>query len=298
MYTNNPLEAVMIVPRATPSFAYAVPLYIQIAEGLISQVESGELAPGDQLPPERELSEKLEVNRMTLRRALRVLEAQGLLVRKQGVGTFIAAPKIDRPVDTIYRFTRGMQSRGYTPGTRLISCEQAFAEAALARELALPVSAPVFRILRLRTVNQEPVLLESYTIPARLFPGLDLHDLESRSIYEVMESEYGVTIAGAHQSFEPVVASTFEAELLGVHLGAPLMLERRVSFDKDSRPVEFGRDRYRGDRFRFVTAAFPGDLAMSPTPGLGNIQIKDSLPTPPDGLSDAPPGGERLPDQL
>ena len=251
-----------------PPLAYSIPLYIQIAEGLVGQVESGELAPGDRLPPERELSEKLGVNRMTLRRALRVLEAQGLVVRRHGVGTYIAEPKIDRRMDTVFRFTRGMQSRGYTPGARLISLEQTFMDAALARELALPLSSPAFHIRRLRTVNQEPVLLESYTLPAGRFPGLQRYDLEARSIYEIMESEYGVTIARARQSFEPVVASAFEAELLGVRPGAPLMLEKRTSFDQDDRPVEYGKDRYRGDRFRFVTEAVPMDIISNGYPGI------------------------------
>ena len=241
--------------------AYSVPLYVQIAEGFAGQIESGELAPGNRLPPERELSERLGVNRMTLRRALRVLELQGMLIRKHGIGTFIAEPKIDRQMDIVFRFTRGMQKRGYTPGARLISIEQIPLGAALARELEVPTSSMAYKILRLRSINQEPVMLESYTIPALRFAGLDHYDLENRSIYEVVETEYGVTIVSARQSFEPVIANDFEAGLLGVRVGAPLMLETRVSLDKNHCPVEYGKDRYRGDRFRFVTeAAAPFDL--------------------------------------
>jgi GntR family transcriptional regulator len=250
----------MITLNQPRPLAYSVPLYIQIAEGLVTLIESGELSSGDRLPPERELSEKLGVNRMTLRRALRVLEAQGLIVRKHGVGTYIAEAKIDRQMNTIFRFTLGMQKRGFEPGTRLISFEQTLADSVLADELAVSVSSPVYRIRRLRTINQEPVLIEGYTIPIQLFPGLDRHDLENRSIYEVMENEYGVSIVHARQSFEPIVASPFEAELLGVWEGAPLMLEKRVSFDQEDRPVEYGKDRYRGDRFRFVTEAAPFNL--------------------------------------
>lgn len=247
----------MILPYQKSYLEYSIPLYIQIAEGLIGRIESGELVPGDRLPPERELSEKLGVNRMTLRRSLRVLEAQGLIVRKHGVGTYVAEPKIDRQMDAVFRFTRGMEKRGYTPGARLISLEQTMVDAALARELAVPVSSSAYRIIRLRSINQEPVLIESYTIPIQRFPGLDAHDLEKRSIYEVMESEYGISIARARQSFEPVLATAFESELLDVKIGAPLMLERRISFDQKDQPVEYGRDRYRGDRFRFVTEAAP-----------------------------------------
>lgn len=238
----------------------SIPLYIQIAEKLISQIETGELAPGDRLLPERELSEKLGINRMTLRRALRVLEYQGLVVRKHGVGTFIGEPKIDRPMDVLFRFTRGMQKRGLTPGAKMISFEQTPVDAGIGRDLGIPPSSPVYKILRLRTINKEPVMLEGYTIPVQLFPGLGSYDLEKRSIYEVMETEFGVKIARARQSFEPVVATAFEAELLGVWVGAPLMLEKRVSFDKDNNPVEYGKDRYRGDRFRFIAEAAPFDF--------------------------------------
>ena len=252
MYTTNPLP-----PR---ELSYSIPLYVQIAEGLMAQIESGELSPGDQLPAERDLSHKLGVNRLTLRRALRVLESQGLIVRKHGIGTYIAEPKIERRMEVVFRFTRGMQTHGYTPAAKIISLETSVVEASLARELAMPVSSLAYLILRLRSVNQEPVMLESYTIPTQRFPGLDRYDLENRSIYEVMETVYGVTIVRARQSFEPVVASDFEAGLLNVEVGAPLMLERRLSFDNQGRPVEFGKDRYRGDRFRFVTEAAPFDL--------------------------------------
>ncbi len=235
----------------------AAPLYSQISESLLECIESGALAPGDRLPPERELSQMLGVNRLTLRRALRMLEQQGLLTRLQGKGTYVAEPKIEREAGRLVSFTRGMSRRGYSVGTRLVSVEQRPVEASLARELKLPASAPVYSIVRLKTLNQEPVLIERYTIPVRRFPGLDRFDLEARSIYDILQAEYSVTIQRARQSLEPVGADEFDASLLGIAEGAPLMLERRLSFDQDGDPVEYGRDLYRGDRFRFVTEMAP-----------------------------------------
>jgi GntR family transcriptional regulator len=103
-------------------------------------------------------------------------------------------------------------------------------------------------------------MLESYKIPVQRFPGLDRYDLEKRSIYEIMESEYGVPITRARQSFEPVIATEFEANLLKINIGEALMLEKRLSYDGNNLPVEYGKDRYRGDRFRFVTEAAPFTL--------------------------------------
>jgi GntR family transcriptional regulator len=235
----------------------SVPLYAQIAESLLDQIESGKLTSGDRLPSERELSEKLGVNRLTLRRALRMLEDQGLLMRRRGSGTYVAQAKMEWQAGRLIPFTQGAQRRGYTPGAKVILFERHPVEAAIAKELGLPVSAAVYYVHRLRLVSQEPVLLERFTVPCNRFPGLEQHDLAQRSLYEVMETEYRVCISRARQSLEPVIATEYEAKLLGVRPGAPLMLERRLALDQEGQPVEYGKDLYRGDRFRFVTEVAP-----------------------------------------
>ncbi|MBI5035017.1 MAG: GntR family transcriptional regulator [Chloroflexi bacterium] len=247
------MKTVISLQRSTNRLSVAAPLYTQIAESLLDQIESGKLVPGQRLAPERELSQTLGVNRVTLRQALQLLEAQGLLIRRQGHGTYIAEPKIERQAGKLFSFTRGMERRGYKPGAQVIVFNERPVEASIAVHLKLPVSAPVYEVHRLRTVNEEPVLLEQFTIPVHRFPNLDKHDLANRSMFEVMEKEYGVVVSQARQSLEPVVATEYEAGLFGITMGAPLMLERRLSFDKDSLPVEYGKDLYRGDRFRFVT---------------------------------------------
>ena len=229
------------------------PLYSQIAERLTERIKAGKLATGSRLPPERELSQALGVNRMTLRQALHMLETQGLLVRRQGDGTYVAEPVIERQAGKLFSFTRGMAQRGYKPGGQIVLFTQRPVDAAMARNLKLRVDSPVYDLHRLRFIEDEPVMLERFVISVQLFPELTQHDLAHRSIYEVMEKEYGVQVHQARQSLEPVLAGKYEAGLLGIKPGAPLMLERRVSFDKDGRPLEYGGDLYRGDRFRFVT---------------------------------------------
>jgi GntR family transcriptional regulator len=259
MISGDPGGSTVIDPPVNRLIS-AVPLYVQIAESLMDRIDSGELSAGDRLPPERTLSEMLGVNRLTLRRALRVLAGEGLLVRRQGKGTYIARPKIERHAGSLVSFTRGMQRSGYTPGAKILSFTQSPADASLSKELQMPTSAAVYLVHRLRTLNREPVLLERYTIPAARFPDLKRFDLETRSLYEIFEREYGVAVRRARQSLEPVSATEYEARLLNVEPGAPLMLERRTSFDEKGRPVEQGKDLYRGDRFRFVTEIAPAEL--------------------------------------
>ncbi len=228
------------------------PLYSQIAASLQRRIAAGRLAPGTRLPPERELSEMLRVNRMTLRQALHELEAQGLLIRRQGDGTYVSEPVIERQAGKLISFTYGMQRRGFKPGAKIVCFAKRRVDASLAAHLKLRASL-VYDLHRLRYINDEPVLLERFTIPVERFPDLEKHDLAHRSMYEVMSQEYGIGVVNARQSLEPVSAARYEAKLLQVKVGAPLMLEKRLSFDKNNQPVEYGSDLYRGDRFRFVT---------------------------------------------
>jgi GntR family transcriptional regulator len=155
----------------------SVPQYIQIADSLLNQIESGELAPGTRLPPERKLSDLFDVNRLTLRRALSRLEAQGLIIRQHGKGNFIAEPKIERQTGRLISFTNGMKRRGLAPGANVINIEQQPVEAAIAKQLKVPVLTQVFHVLRLRMIRQEPAMLEKLWVPVHYFPGLEYQDL-------------------------------------------------------------------------------------------------------------------------
>jgi GntR family transcriptional regulator len=233
----------------------SLPLYVQIAEGLIERIESGDLLAGERLPPERELSKSLSVTRATLRQALQLLESEGLLVRRQGSGTYIAEPKIERSTAKLNPFTTGMRKSGYKPGASVISFEQRLAKVSIASRLSLPVSTPLYYCHRVRSLNGEPTMLEKFYLPASFFPDLSEEMLQDASVFEVLEKTYSVRVVRAEQSLEAVVASEYEAGLLEVDKGAPLLLERRVAFDQNDRPVEYAKDLYRGDRFRFVMSS-------------------------------------------
>jgi len=237
-----------------------LPIYIQIADTLLERISSGELAPEQRLPSERALSQTLNVSRMTLRAALRVLDNKGLLVRRPGDGTYIAKPKIERQADKLVPFTESMSSRGYQASAKLIVFERRLAEVSVANKLKLNVSAPIYYFQRLRFINQEPVLLETCMLPIYRFPNFEHHDLEMNSVYEILETEYGITPHHSEQSLEAVSATDFEAEWLGCQTGCSLMLERRLVFDEQNLPLEFGHDLYRGDRFRFVTEIAPLEM--------------------------------------
>jgi GntR family transcriptional regulator len=231
-------------------------IYVQIAESLAQQIRSGDLQIGDRLPPERQLAEELGVSRMTVRQALALLEEQGLIERLPGVGSFVCKPKIEQPVDVLIGFSHNLLRRGFQPGARLLKLELQRANRPVAEALCIAVGEPVYFIHRLRLANNLPVALEFSFFPARLCPRLEAHDLTHRSIYTILIEEYGIHLQGANQVLEPTTARPYEAHLLKIPEGSPLMLIRRISYGPDQQPIEYAKDLYRGDCFRFIVRSY------------------------------------------
>lgn len=227
--------------------------YQQIADTIQDKIESGELQNGERLQSERALSSHLGVNRLTVRRAFNVLENRGLVDRRQGGGTYVTSQRIERPASQLVPFTVAMSELGVKPGARIIAFEKEPADQSLAELLRIPAGSLLYHIFRVRLADEEPAVIEQFFTSCQLFPNFENHDHETRSGYEIMETEYGISVVHAEQSLEPVVATKYEAGLLGIPQNAPLMLERRLAFDKNDHPIEYGKDLFRGDLFKFIT---------------------------------------------
>ncbi len=238
-------------------------LYMQVAEALTERIEQGSLAPGDRLLSERGLAEDFGVNRRTIRQALDVLTRRGQVERRRGSGTFISEPRLERGASEFFHFTERLRERGYVTGAKVMALERVSSSQKTADELGLTVGVEILRFHRLRTVNGSPIVIETFSVPAVLVPGIEDHDLGQRSFYEILRSEYGIEMERSRQSLEAVVLSELEAQWLQTEPGAAGMLERRLSFDRDGRPVESGTDLYRGDRVRFNTEAATISVAPS-----------------------------------
>lgn len=229
-----------------------LPYYYQLREALRDQILSGAWPPGTQLPTEAEICRTFEVSRTTVRQALAELLNEGLIRKEKGRGTFVAEPKIrERLVERLTGFCEDMVAQGLRPETRVLEQTVVPAPRAIASWLEMEPGDDVIRIRRLRLVQGEPLLLVTSYIPRQRCPGLAEDDLESHSLYELLEREYGLQLARGRRYIEAVAASDQEAQLLGVAKGAPLLYLRSVTYLTDGRPVEYYEAKHRGDRSRF-----------------------------------------------
>lgn len=219
------------------------------------------LSPGDLLPAERLLAQELGVARMTLRRALDSLVAEGTLVRRPGSGTFLAGQQKVSQRLAASSFSADMRARGLRPDSHTVSARVSPAGAMLAAVLGIAPQAEILHVRRVRLADDVPMALEDLHVPLTVAPGLTGADLEGASFYDLLATRFGTPISDGTQSVEPALAGTDEAQLLGVSSGDPVFLFERTSRLHDGRIAEFVRSIYRGDRYRIVVDIFPPPTA-------------------------------------
>ncbi len=228
---------------AAPSFS---PLYQQIKGLLTRSLGSGEWKAGEALPAEPELAQRFKVSQGTVRKALDALTADGLLVRRQGKGTFVAT---HAEAQVQYRFLRLMPDQGPREAMqrRFIDFRRLRAPADIARSLDLKAGDGVLQLRRLLLAGDTPVVLDDIWLNARLFKGLTAERLQAYRgpMYGLFEAEFGVQMIRAEEKIRAVAADEAEAALLGVTAQAPLLLVERRSYTYADRPVELRRGLYR-----------------------------------------------------
>ncbi|MBP1038084.1 GntR family transcriptional regulator [Serratia fonticola] len=228
------------------SQAAAAPRYIQLANSLEIAIKQRVLGVGDFLPPERVLAEALDLSRVTVSKAMRLLEEQALVSRQQGIGTRVAM-HIGYSLNQDNGFTAQVLRSGSSVSNQwlLRSCIKAPSEVAKALELAS--DSIVVKLRRLRLMDGNPVSLETTYIPTRFLP--DPEELE-HSLYALWKSR-GIVPEGRHFLLKAVASSDENASLLNVQSGAPLLRIVQISRNVQGEVLEFSETLCRSDVYEF-----------------------------------------------
>jgi GntR family transcriptional regulator len=230
-----------------------VPLYYQLISIIKRNLSVGFLKPGDMIPSEVELCEALGISRSTVRQAIGELESEGLVVRRRGKGTFISEPKLFRAVEDIYSFTSEMKAMGLSPSSIAHGFESITPtdDVAKAMELADPTQK-VYKIVRLRCANDEPLLLETTFIPVYLLPGLSKEAVETGSLYKLLRDSGQMVPDLAEETYEAMVIDESAAALLKCKPGIGGFFVERRTWGKNGKIFELTQSVIRGDRSKFV----------------------------------------------
>ena len=228
-----------------------LPLYHQLKKVIEEHIDSQEWLPGMRLPSERELCDQFQVSRITVRQAITELVNAGRLNRHQGIGTFVASPRIEQNLTHLVGFTQDMQARGKRPGSRIIEQKALPAPPHIARALQIQSGDSMVMLKRLRLTDGEPMAIEIAYLPGSICDGLAEEDMHDRSLYKLLMTKYHVFPSRAEQQLQAIACPAPEAQLLGIAKGSPVLHIYRLSFSPEGRPVEYTESYYRGDRYVF-----------------------------------------------
>lgn len=249
------LELSSVLQRDAPD-----PLHTQISARLRELITSRTWPPHHRLLPELQLAEELGVARGTLRKAVKALAEEGLLVQVQGRGTFVTSPGFQGPVEhNLLSLADAMTSHGIRADTEVLSKEVVEPTARMLTLLELTAPGPsLIRLERVRRAEDCPVASFVNYVRRDLVPELDDRQLASQSLYTVIESAVGQRIVAGRRTFQARAAEPTMAEWLEVIVGTPLQYFEQVTYLEDGQAVELSEVWVRSDRVRLTSMVSRG----------------------------------------
>jgi GntR family transcriptional regulator len=239
-----------------------LPLYDRIQRNLSDLIIEGRLVEGQTIPSEHELADLYGVSRLTVRRALDELVRQHWLLRKQGVGTFVAAPRVVSIAPGKFSFTDEMRAIGRKPTSRLLHNRIVAAEPGIAAHLKIEVGQPVIEIKRVRLADDIPILLENSYLSQARFPALEGEpSLETGSLYKFLFDCYQVSITGMDQTLKPALLTAEQAAHLDAQPGSPSIISEIVAFEDHGESVEFSWSIASGEKCEFYFRFRRGEIS-------------------------------------
>ncbi len=229
-----------------------LPLYHRLRDEMLGRITRGEWRPDQAIPTEAELTRAYGVSTGTVRKAVEMLVADGLLERNQGRGTFVRRPSFD---NSLFRFFRLLSSQGkrIVPDGKVLARSLGTPPEAVAEALRLEPGARAIRLDRLRLLGGAVVLVEEIWLPETAFAKLMDIDIAEfgNLLYPFYEAHCGRVVASARETLTVDAADAETARTLGIAEGRPVVVIDRLALGYDRQPLEWRRSTGAADTFRY-----------------------------------------------
>ncbi len=230
------------------------PKYFILKQKLQEKIESGGYDGGSMIESERELMETHQLSRITVRKAIDELVNEGYLYRIQGKGTFVKEEKQTQNLIRLSSCTEDVKRLGKVPSKKTMCSEKCPASEKMAQRLHIAEGDSIFKIGRITYADEEPLNYTTTYLPEKIFPGLDRYDLEKRSLYDIIETDYKIPLTKARRTLEAVLPYSQIAGYLGISENVPVILFHCITYglvQGKEIPVETFHCYYRTDQYRF-----------------------------------------------
>jgi len=237
--------------------------YKEVKSGILAALSAKEWKGGEAIPSEKRLSERFGVSIGTLRKAIDELVADNILVRHQGLGTFVAHHQRDRHFFRFFRVVRQDGDKTY-PSVSLVSFTRAKATREIAAMLRIEANARVFSFVNRLSLHDETVMVDNITIAEERFPGLTETALRERpsTLYNFYQDAFHINVVGTEERLRVATANDVESALLEVPRGTPLLEVRRIAYSYHQEPVEVRISHVNTARYEYVGPSASHDEAI------------------------------------
>ncbi|MEX3978308.1 GntR family transcriptional regulator [Paraburkholderia sp. EG287A] len=227
--------------------------YKEVKNGILAALSAKEWKGGEAIPSEKRLSERFGVSIGTLRKAIDELVADNILVRHQGLGTFVAQHQRDRYFFRFFRVVRQDGEKSY-PTVSLVSFTKAKATREVAAILGIEPNARVFSFVNRLALHGETVMIDSITVAEERFAGLTEAALRERpsTLYNFYQDAFHINVVGTEERLRVATANEVESELLEVAPGTPLLEVRRIAYSYHQEAVELRISHVNTARYEYV----------------------------------------------
>lgn len=227
-----------------------LPLYYQLKESILTAIKNEEFMVDEKLPSERELAEYHNISRMTVKKAVDILVDNGYLIRKQGSGTFVSNYKESYSISPLLSFTKEMEKKGLDYNSKILDFSKV-RDKNIALKLELLENHDIFKIERLRLIENQPFLLENTYLSAKKFNDLKKEDLENNSLFKMIKNKYNIRLSTAEAEIESVILNNKIAEKMQVKEGLLGLYFEQISKDINNEIIEYTSAYYRNDNYKF-----------------------------------------------
>lgn len=228
------------------------PKYLEIQNLLLQRIKNGDYQEGQLIPKEVDLAEQLNVSRPTVRHAIRNLVQAGYLERRKKRGTIVTQTKIKQQfTHVIESYNTEIQNNGLVAKTQVLNFSTEKANDEVAEALTIKPNTEVYKLVRLRSADNKPVVFVITYLPIAQLPDLQKIDFTNHSLYSEL-AKAGLEITHVSRKIEVHPATEEEAQLLETDIKAPIFYFHTIGFTKDHRALEYSIASYRGDLNYFM----------------------------------------------
>jgi len=230
---------------------YDLPLYVQVRKFILSEIIRKGISLGDKIFTEQELVELLGVSRGTIRQAINTLVSDGIIEKRQGLGTYLTSTQITMDVGKVASFSERLSKLGFDIKSKLISQKIEYPSKETQKALKISRERKIIRIERIRYFNNIPINWSEHFLPYNLVPGLGNNPFNEKSLFACLKTKYNLKLAYGEDLFEAIAADEYMAEILNVKVHYPLLKIQQIIYGEDNKPIIFCNALFPSKRIRY-----------------------------------------------